>query len=211
MILHRYVVGPLMVNSYIIGCEESRIAAIVDPGDEAERLLEQAKALDLNIKQIINTHGHADHIGNNGEVKRATGAEIYIHPLDAEMLTNPEKNLSVFFGEAVDSPPADGYLEEGRPHRIGELAFRIIHIPGHSSGSVCLAADNLAIVGDVLFAGSIGRTDFPGGSFDELVGGIRAKLFPLGDSTEILPGHGPPTTIGDERKHNPFLREGLRL
>ena len=206
MILKRYEVGPLYVNSYIIGCEKTGIGAIVDPGDEAEMLLTEAKSLNLKIKQIINTHGHADHIGNNSEVKEATGAEIYIHSVDAEMLVNPEKNLSLFFGPAVQSPPADGYLEEEKIHQIGELKFDILHIPGHSPGSVCLVADGLAIVGDVLFQSSIGRTDFPGGSFTELTGGIRIKLFPLGDETEIFPGHGPPTTIGKERQYNPFLK-----
>ncbi len=205
MLLRRLEVGPLYVNCYIIGCEKTGIGAVIDPGDEAERIIETAKAMNLRVEQIINTHGHADHIAANREVKEASGAEIYIHPEDADMLTVPRENLSVFFGPAVDSPPADGYFEESKIHRVGELEFRVIHLPGHSPGSVCLARDNMVFAGDTLFAGSIGRTDFPRGSYDTLIGGIKSKLYALGDSTQVFPGHGPVTTIGRERLHNPFL------
>lgn len=205
MILHRIEVGPLYVNCYILGCRKTKIGAVIDPGDEAERILQDAKALGLKIEQIINTHGHADHIAANREIKEATEARIYIHPEDAEMLTDPQKNLSIYFGPAIDSPPADSFLEEGNMHRIGELEFKILHVPGHSRGSVCLAKDGSAIVGDTVFSGSIGRTDFPGGSFDILTDNIKSKIFTLGDATELFPGHGPPTTVGRERLHNPFL------
>jgi len=123
------------------------------------------------------------------------------------MLIDPQKNLSIFFGPAITSPPADEYLEEGKPHRIGELEFRVLHIPGHSPGGVCLYRDNTAIVGDAVFNGSIGRTDFPGGSLESLLGNIKNKILALGDKVKIYPGHGPPTTVAQERKFNPFLRE----
>ena len=205
MIFRRYEVGPLMVNCYIVGCEKTKIGAIIDPGDEAEMILSEARHLGLKIEQIINTHGHADHIAANFEIKENTSARIYIHPDDTEMLTVPEKNLSIYFGPAVTSPPADGYLEEGRIHQVGEIEFKVLHTPGHSKGSVCLVNEKKIIAGDTLFAGSIGRTDFPGGSFEELTGNIKTKLFPLGDKMEVYPGHGPPTYIGRERRHNPFL------
>ena len=205
MILRRLEVGPLLVNCYIIGCENSGLGAVIDPGDDAERILQEVEAMKIKVVQIINTHGHADHIHGNRQVKEATGADIYIHREDADMLTIPRENLSVYFGPAVDSPPADCFLEEGKIHQLGELKFKVLHIPGHSRGSVCLLRNNKAFVGDTLFAGSIGRTDFPYGSYETLTNGIKEKLFKLNDSTEVFPGHGPPTTIGRERKHNPFL------
>ena len=206
MILETLEVGPLMVNCYIIGCEETHIGAIVDPGDEAERILNVAKSYGLKIEQIINTHGHADHIADNREVQKITGAKIFIHRGDADKLTKPNQNLSVYFGSAIDSPPADGFLEEGTIHKVGNLEFQILHVPGHSAGSVCLVKDKIAIVGDTVFNGSIGRTDFPDGDYDQLISGIKSKLLTLSDDTELLPGHGPATSVGYEKKYNPFLR-----
>jgi len=205
MIIKRLEVGPLLVNSYIIGCEKTRIGAIIDPGDEAEMLIAEAQSMGLNITQIINTHGHSDHIAVNTEVKALTGAKIYIHPADAEMLTDPRKNLSAYFGEPIFSPPADGFLQEGEIHRLGELEFRIFHIPGHSPGSACLVNNKTAFTGDTIFYGSIGRTDFPGGSYETLISGIQQKLFTLGDDFALMPGHGLPTTVKQERLHNPFF------
>ena len=206
MILECLEVGPLMVNCYIIGCEETKIGAVVDPGDEAERIIELAESYGLKIEQIINTHGHADHIADNREVKKAVGAKIYIHQGDADKLTTPNSNLSIYFGQAIDSPPADGYLEEGKIHKVGNLEFQILHVPGHSKGSACLVKDKIAIVGDTVFNGSIGRTDFPDGSYDQLISNIKSKLLTLSDDTELLPGHGPSTTVGYEKRYNPFLR-----
>ena len=205
MIIRRIETGPLMVNTIIVGCKKTRIGAIIDPGDEAEMLVREAENLNLKIEQIINTHGHSDHIAVNSEVAAMTGAKIFIHRADAEMLTDPTKNLSIYFGPAVKSPPADGYLDEGELHYIGELAFKILHVPGHSLGSVCLVRDNTAIVGDTVFAGSIGRTDFPNGSYDLLIDGIKNKILTLGDDFSLIPGHGPPTTVREEKASNPFL------
>jgi len=206
MIIRHFEVGPILVNSYILGCEKSGIGAIVDPGDEAEMLISQAQKMGLRVEQIINTHGHSDHIAVNGEVKDLTRAKIFIHKLDADMLTDSAKNLSVYFWHEILSPPADGFLEEGKSHRLGEIEFTVLHVPGHSPGSVCLTANDIVIAGDTIFAGSIGRTDFPGGSYDLLVQGIKEKIFVLGDNYRILPGHGPATTVGQERRSNPFLR-----
>jgi glyoxylase-like metal-dependent hydrolase (beta-lactamase superfamily II) len=205
MILKRIEVGPLLTNCYIIGCKETKIGAIVDPGDESERLVGEAQRLGLKVEQIINTHGHGDHIAGNEEVKKLTRAKIFIHPEDAIMLTDPYENLSLYYGPVIVSPPADAFLEEGKVHHIGNLEFKILHIPGHSRGSVCLVSDNQALVGDTLFAGSIGRTDFPHGSYELLVTGIRRKLFTLPPKTEVYPGHGESTTIEIERRENPFF------
>jgi glyoxylase-like metal-dependent hydrolase (beta-lactamase superfamily II) len=205
MILKCFEVGPLLTNSYILGCEKTKTGAIVDPGDEGERLVREAEKLGLKVEQIINTHGHGDHIAANEAVKKLTGAKIFIHPHDAIMLTDPYENLSLYYGPVIISPPADGFLEEDRIHRLGNEEFKILHIPGHSLGSVCLVADNIAIVGDTLFAGSIGRTDFPHGSYELLAKGIRRKLFTLPPQTAVYPGHGESTTIEIEKRENPFF------
>lgn len=207
LVIERYEVGMFLVNAYIIGCLKSGIGAIVDPGDQGDWLVERALQLNLNIQYILNTHGHADHIMDNGTVKGKTGAQIVIHPLDAKMLTDPDANISAAFSMPTTSPPADRFFDENSPFQVGNVAFQVIHAPGHSPGSVCLYHDSIALVGDVLFAGSIGRTDFPGGSFEILVENIRRKLLPLGDHVIAFPGHGPETTLGQERRTNPFLNE----
>jgi glyoxylase-like metal-dependent hydrolase (beta-lactamase superfamily II) len=200
-------VGPLMVNCYLIGCQETGVGAIIDPGDESERILEMATRHRIKVEQIIITHGHSDHIAAVDEIKSATDADIYIHKDDAGMLTDPAKNLSLYFSEPVAVPSADGFLEEGRPHNVGKVEFKIFHVPGHSAGSVCLYNDGIAIVGDTVFNGSIGRTDFPGGSFDRLIQNIKSKLFTLPGNTILYPGHGPQTTVEQEKRINPFLRD----
>ncbi len=207
LVIERYEVGMFLVNAYIVGCLKTGIGAIVDPGDQGDRLVERCRELDLEVKYILNTHGHADHIMDNGTVKEKTGAQIVIHPLDAKMLTDPEANVSAAFSMPMTSPPADLFFEEGEAFAIGKVSFEVIHAPGHSPGSVCLFHDPIALVGDVLFAGSIGRTDFPGGSYEVLVSNIRNKLLPLGDHVTAFPGHGPETTFGRERRTNPFLNE----
>lgn len=207
MVLEVFEVGAFMVNCYILGCLKTQIAAIVDPGDQSDLILERCRDLNLTPKFILNTHGHADHIADNGYIKKETRADIVIHPLDAPMLTDPQLNMSAMFGTPWTSPPADLHFKEGENFRVGALEFEVLHLPGHSRGSVCLIHDPIAIVGDVLFAGSIGRTDFPGGSYEQLVGNIMRKLLPLEDHVQVYSGHGPATTIGEERRHNPFLLE----
>lgn len=205
LILERFEVGPFWVNAYIIGCLKSHQAAIIDPADEGDRLLERCRELGLTLQCIINTHGHADHIMDNKYVKDNTGVPIVIHPADAPMLTDARLNRSAYFGMPLTSPPADKFFREGEDFNIGDVAFEVLHLPGHSPGSVCLLHNGIAIVGDVLFEGSIGRTDFPGGSYEMLVGNIHKKLLPRGDDVRVFPGHGPDTTLGRERRHNPFL------
>ncbi len=205
LVLDRFEVGPFLVNAYLAGCKKTHLSAVIDPGDEGELILERSRELGLKVQYIINTHGHADHILDNGYVKRQTGAPIIIHPKDANMLTNPRHNLSAFFMEPRTSPAADLFFQEGAPFQVGDLVFDVLHTPGHSPGSVCLVNNEIAIVGDVLFYDSIGRTDFPEGSFEQLISNIKKKLLPRGDHIRIFPGHGPDTTLGRERRENPFL------
>ena len=211
MILETVVVGNVFTNCYVIGCEETRIGAIIDPGGNPEKILSLVKTVGINPRYIINTHGHADHIEANGEMKEAFGAQIYIHRSDGPMLTEPEKNLSVFFGPAVLSPPADRFLSEGDKMTIGRIALNVLHTPGHSPGGISLVGDGFVLTGDALFAGSIGRTDFPGASYDQLIESIRSKLLTLDEATKVFSGHGPESTIGWEKTHNPFLNEAYGL
>ena len=203
------VVGELMVNAYIVAWQQSKEAIVVDPGGEAEMILERVRELDLNVISIVNTHGHGDHIGGNTELKEATGKPLIIGRHDAAMLTDPWKNMSAQFGMPVTSVPADRLLDEGDEVKIGDGGLKVFHTPGHSPGSIILVDDGFAIVGDLLFAGSIGRTDFPGGSLELLLRMVREKVFPLGDDCLVLPGHGPETTVGEEKRNNPFLKPGF--
>ena len=157
---------------------------------------------------IINTHGHIDHIGANRAIKDATGAKVLIHKNDAKMLTNAVSNFSFMMGRQVTSPPAEQFIDEGDIIKIGNtVELKVIHTPGHSPGGICLMTDNIIFSGDTLFYGSIGRTDFPGGSYRDLISNIKNKLLCYDDDVVVYPGHGPATTIGFERKRNPFLRD----
>jgi glyoxylase-like metal-dependent hydrolase (beta-lactamase superfamily II) len=201
-----WCVGAFETNTYLLWDDESREAMFVDPGGEAVRTLNFAKKNELAIRYIINTHGHADHIAENGIAKEQTGAPLLIHEADRAMLSSAEHNLSLFFGMPLASPDADRCLAVGDTLRLGSLSFSILHTPGHSPGSICLVHDKLVIAGDTLFWRSIGRTDLPGGSMQELESSIQKKLFTLPDDTIVYTGHGPTTTIGDERRENPFVR-----
>ena len=204
MIVKELTVGPLMENCFIVGCEETKQAVVIDPGDEADRILQEIQKLQLTLKYIINTHGHFDHVGGNRELKEATGAPILIHPLDAPMLGDIAASAASFGLQGVDSPSADQTIQEGDTVSFGNITFQIFDTPGHTPGGISLYADQHVFVGDALFAGSIGRTDFPGGDYDTLIASIRQKLFSLPDDTNVYSGHGPVTTIGREKRFNPF-------
>jgi glyoxylase-like metal-dependent hydrolase (beta-lactamase superfamily II) len=193
------------VNSYIIFDDETRDAVIVDPGDEGEKIIEDIKEADIALKYIINTHGHFDHIGANKLVKEATGAILAIHKEDACLLKDAQSN-ALLFGLTVDpSPEPDLFLEDGSNLHLAGESLQVIHTPGHTRGGICINFKNILIVGDTLFAGSIGRTDLPGGSYEVLLSSIHNQLLTFADDVKVYPGHGPATTIGEERKHNPFL------
>ncbi len=208
-VIERLEVGMLMVGCYIVGWKPTGDAIVIDPGDEAHRILGRIEALGLTLKAVVNTHGHGDHIGGNSEIVRKTGVPIWIGEKDAPMLTNDTKNLSKPVGMPVTSPPADRLLNEGDVVKVGDGELKVLDAPGHSPGSIILVGDRVAFVGDVLFAGSIGRTDFPQGSLDMLLKMIREKIFTLGDEFIVCPGHGPETTVGTEKRTNFFLQPGF--
>lgn len=206
MILIGMEISSMGENCYIVGCEETREVAVIDPGGNAPGIVKLLQEEDLKAVYIINTHGHIDHIGGNRGVKEATGAKILIHEQDAKMLVNAESNFSSMMGAKVTSPPADQLIRDGDIIKIGNtVELQVIHTPGHSQGGICLKAGEVIFVGDTLFQGSIGRTDFPGGSYKQLIQMIREKLLCYDDAVIAYPGHGPATTIGFERKNNPFL------
>lgn len=205
MILKCLEVGQIAANCYIIADEKSRIGAVIDPGAEADRILQAVRQEGIQVKYIILTHGHLDHIGAIDDVRQATGAKVLIHPLDAECLVDPKANLSGLFGYPIQGEPADELLQDGQVLKLEDMELQVIHTPGHSPGGICLCFDGGLFSGDTLFAGSIGRTDFPGGSQSELLNAIKTRLLSLARDTKVYPGHGPATTIGAEADSNPFL------
>lgn len=205
MLFKAFTVGQMGVNCYLLGCEETKEAIVIDPGGDAQLIIEELEQNDLKLKAIINTHGHIDHIGANEELKSATQAQLLIHEQDALMLEDPKKNLSVFIGGAVSQKPADRILKDGDNIEIGTIILEVMHTPGHTLGGICLKLDNLLFSGDTLFAEGIGRSDFPGGCHETLLSSIKTKIMMLPNETKVYPGHGPDTTIGYERENNPFL------
>ncbi len=209
MIIRQLAVGPLQANCFIVGCERTRQAAVIDPGDEADRILFALAERGLTVSHILNTHGHFDHVGANRRLKQSTGAPILIHALDAPMLRLLARTAAAWGMAAENSPDPDRLIDEGETVAVGDLRLQVIHTPGHTPGGVSFYADGCLFVGDTLFAGSVGRTDFPGGDFEALRRSIQEKLFRLPDEVRVFTGHGPETTIGEEKRTNPFV--GLRL
>ena len=207
MIIKRLAVGPIQANCYILGCEETLEAAVIDPGDETDRILHALAESSLTAKLIINTHGHFDHVSANKRLKEVTGAPILIHSLDAPMLDQISSSAAGWGLAADNSPRPDKELNDGDEVKFGNIILKVIHTPGHTPGGISLYTTEFVFVGDTLFAGSIGRTDFPGGSFEALKESIRKKLFVIGDHVKVYAGHGPDTTIGEERSSNPFVGE----
>ena len=201
MILDKIIVGPLQANCYILGCPRTSRAVVIDPGAEAERIKQRLKKYGLKLDCIINTHGHADHIGAN----TALAAPVYIHRLDAGFFNNPQLNLSIMFDLPVIVLAAAKLLEDGQKLKVGTISLEVIHTPGHTPGGICLNAGECIFTGDTLFAQGIGRTNLTYGSEKDLLKSIRERLLPLPDNLVIYPGHGPSSTIGEERKVNAFL------
>ena len=210
MIIETVPVGPLQVNSYILGCEQSRAGVVIDAGGSVERLLARIEKLGLSISYLIDTHGHFDHVGGNRAFIEATGARFLIHQKDAFLLSMATVSAREFGVEAENSPQPDDFLTDGMIIQFGVQKLEIIHTPGHSPGgcSIYSAEAGAVFTGDTLFNGSAGRTDLPGGSMEVLMRSIRERLATLPASTRIFPGHGPSSTIAIELFSNPFVRRG---
>ncbi len=210
------VVGFAEANCYVLACDETHEGAIIDPGtmgvEETSGIPAEVERLGVSVRYIINTHGHPDHISGNDLLKAAVGGEVLIHELDGLKLMDPVRNASRMFGFDVHVKPADRLLREGEVVTIGKVNLQVVYTPGHSAGGITLVGDGFAFTGDTLMAGTIGRTDLPCSSdestiaYDVLIDSIRGKLLTLPEETVVLAGHGPATTIGVEKRSNPFLR-----
>jgi hydroxyacylglutathione hydrolase len=213
MILESAAVGPFFKNGYVVGCENTRKAVFIDPGDEVEQLLEFIRAEKLDVTHILLTHAHVDHVTGVAAAKRALNAPVYLHP-DDQFLYDRAVESGAMFGLKVEpQPKIDRYYAPGDVITFGRYEVKPHHTPGHCPGGVCLQIGPKGdtgelFVGDTLFAGSIGRTDLPGGDYNVLIASIRNVLFAFGDEAIVHPGHGPDTTIGQERRTNPFLVNG---
>lgn len=210
MQINAFVVGNFDTNCYLVSCEATRMAMIIDPGfdnyAEAERIFKTIQENRLTLKSIANTHGHPDHVCGNGIVKETYKVPILIHESDAFLLEDSAgKEVAKVLGLRSFSPAADKLLRDGDKIKIGEVTLRVIHTPGHSSGSISLQAEKAVFTGDTLFAGSKGRTDFPDSSEKDMVCSLK-KLANLPNDLVVYPGHGPTTSIGEEKRSNPFLR-----
>jgi len=201
--------GLVETNCYIAACPETKEAAVIDPGAfsprEVQAILDIIRQHGLSVKYIINTHGHIDHIAGNRALLKETGAKLCIHAEDSGMLASALENGSEMFGMDIVSPPPDRLLSDGDVIILGRLEMRVLHTPGHTPGGIGLLVEGTLFSGDTLFAGSVGRTDLPGGSEEEIIRSIKEKLLTLSDETKVRPGHGHRTTIGEERAENPFL------
>ncbi len=199
------VVGELDSNCYIISDLKNKISVVIDPGAEGDVILGEIKAKSCELKAVINTHGHMDHIGANEFLLKNTDAELYIHENDKDMLSDPEKNLSRYTGKDITSPPADFFIREGDVLQFGDITLQVIETPGHSLGSVALLMGKTLFSGDTLFKKSIGRTDFVNGDYQGILSSIKKKLLTLDGQTLVYPGHGEETTISYEKNNNPFV------
>jgi hydroxyacylglutathione hydrolase len=208
MIVKMLVVGPFASNCYIVGSSSTKQGIIIDPGAEAGNILRTVQEMGLSISLIVATHAHMDHIDALRDVKESTNAEFAIHEADKELLSTAPPMSVVAFGLSPfkSAPQPDKLLRDGDQIDVGDLHFEVLHTPGHSPGGICLSGHGVVFSGDTLFNFGIGRTDFAGGSYERLMKSIREKLMVLPDETVVYPGHGPSTTIGDERRGNPFLQ-----
>lgn len=207
MIFEKIVVGPLSVNCFVMGCERTREGVVVDPGGDFELIERTVKEHGLKIHTIINTHGHFDHVGGNSEALAAFGARLLIHQNDAPMLARVSEVARMYGMQGENSPESDAFLIDNMEVGFGDCCLKILHTPGHTQGGCCLYLENenKILTGDTLFADSIGRTDLPGGSHEQLLESIRTKLFVLPEQVVAYPGHGPDTTIGHEKQCNPYF------
>lgn len=208
MVLESFPVGALQCNCTLLGDEQSREAIVIDPGDEVARIRRRLDELGLRLKQILVTHAHIDHVGGALKLKQLTGAPIFLNENDLPLLKMMGVQAAWLGLQTPETAPPDLGLVEGQIVGLEHYPAKVLQTPGHTQGSICLhfVPLKLLIAGDTLFAGSIGRTDLPGGNYDQIIDSIQKRLMALPDETRVLPGHGPVTTIGEERRSNPFLR-----
>ena len=203
--IRSFAVMPFDENCYVVS-DDTGEGVVIDPGGMAKEILAYIREKKLSIQAVLDTHGHCDHIGANDAIRDETGAPLYIHKADAPMLSDMRLNLSAFMGFKALSRPAEHLLSEGDKISFGQSELEVIHTPGHTVGGVCFVGDGVVFTGDTLLAGSIGRSDFPGGSEVELIGNIKKKLLALSDEMKVYSGHGPSSEIGWERQCNPYLQ-----
>ncbi|HEX7797130.1 MAG TPA: MBL fold metallo-hydrolase [Vicinamibacterales bacterium] len=212
IIVESQAVGPFFKNGFVVACPRTREGVLIDPGDEVDSLLEYATRQQIKLSRILLTHAHVDHVTGVGAAKRALNVPVYLHRDDLFLYDDAVEHGRLFGLHVERQPPIDHFYEPGEIIRFGDLTAEPHHTPGHCPGGVCLAVKTTdathLFVGDTLFAGSIGRTDLPGGDLPTLLQSIRGVLFPFGDAAIVYPGHGPTTTIGEERRTNPFLTRG---
>ena len=206
MIFETFAVGPLQCNCIIVGCEQTHEALVIDPGDEVDRIQKVLNHHNLGVKGILHTHAHFDHVGATKPLKEDTGAPVYLNQEDEFLYQNLALQVAMFGLKAPETANIDHWFKEGEVVKSGTLAAQVLHTPGHSPGSVCFSLPGKLLSGDTLFAGSIGRTDLWGGSYEQIMQSIRTRILAFPDETEVYPGHGPPTTIGQEKRQNPFLQ-----
>lgn len=216
MILESAAVGPFFKNGFVIGCERTRQAVFIDPGDEVDQLLAFIAQEGLQVRHILLTHAHVDHVSGVAAAKRALGAPVYLHKDDLFLYQNAVRSGAMFGLTVEEPPPVDVFYEGEGPIVFGDYSVHVVHTPGHCPGGVCLAVTTAdateppdLFVGDTLFAGSIGRTDLPGGDYETLMRSITERLFAFPNASVVYSGHGPETTIGREKSSNPFVLEYL--
>ena len=211
MILKHFTAGEYETNNYLVICEETHEAALIDAGGNYKKTVDLLKETNSELKFILHTHGHFDHVQGDWELQKNFDVKTFIHKND-ELLANSLKQQLMMFGmKSAESPKIDGYLEEGQIIEVGNIKLKVIHTPGHTSGGVCFLADKILISGDTLFADAVGRTDLPGGSYKILEDSIKNKLFILDEDITVYPGHGPSTTIGYEKENNPYFGAKVSL
>jgi len=205
MILETLPTGPLDVNCWIIGCEDTGECIVIDPGGDGPLILEKMNEMKLEAVMVINTHGHFDHIGGNAFLIENTSARLMMHKADELFLKDASEHALMWGMEFEESPAPEIHLVDGDKLTIDSIVLKILHTPGHSPGSISILAENHLFAGDLLFSGSIGRTDLSGGDYAQLISSVREKVFVLPDDTIVHPGHGPDTSVGVEKRTNPFL------
>jgi hydroxyacylglutathione hydrolase len=211
LVSRRITLGPFETNAYVVTCVATRDTAVIDVGFDADSVAERLIAEGLRVRLLLNTHAHYDHIAGMRELQERVGGEYWLHPDDRFLAAAVATQGAAFGLPPARAPETTHDLADGQTLPLGEESLAVIHTPGHSPGSVTFHWNDLLWVGDLLFAGSVGRTDLPGGSFDVLRHSVRARLFRLGDAMRVLPGHGPETTIGAERRDNPFVGDAAEV